>query len=257
MYAVPDIINPGRLAVVMPSKRKSSGPQGGITKRAKSDHVQLLRLKRSLVNLKQECYVENAVSATGVSSSGLNFTPMPVPAIVDTGPTRRIGDTIHLTRIDLRVLIVGTEQNILFTADQYNHVGMRLGFVKNPRGSGALLGVGASRVHLMDTGSGLTGDANLLMPPIGWDVRDQFSVLDEQTFAVAGLDTANPVYSTDHIKRLVKTYRFKTPKKITFNSITSAAASFETQLPQLLFISDSALAPNPTVSWSMRFYYDA
>lgn len=240
----------------MPSKRKNIGPQGGITKRGKSDHVQLLRLKRSLVNLKQECYVESAVGATAITASGLNYTPMPVPTITDTGPTRRIGDTIHLTRIDLRLVIVGATQNILFTADQYNHIGMRFGFVKNPRGSGGMLGVGASRVNLMDTG-GLSGDAALLMPPIGWDVRDQFSVLDEQTWAVSGLDTANPVYSTDHVKRLVKTYRFKTPKKITFNSTTSAAASFETQLPQLLFIADSVLAPNPTVAYSARFYYDA
>ena len=239
-------------------KRRYSGPQGGIVKRAASDHQKIVRLQRSLLSHRQTGYADNYISNTAVSTGGSNVYPLLyVPTNTDTSAAyRRIGDTIGITKLTVQVQLTGGETGAVLTADFFNNIGMRIGIIKNPNGAVAPTGVGNSKVALMDTG-GTTNYGMYLLPPLGFDVKDDFRVLAEKTFTVAGLDTAvNSTYVKDHTATYRRTFRFKTPLKVEFNSTANAITSFEKNCPVIMFSSDSSIAPNPQFSWWCRAEYD-
>lgn len=94
------------------------------------------------------------------------------------------------------------------------------------------------------------------MPPVGFDLRPDLSIVQEKVFNLAGLDTSaiGVVNVKEHTATFHRRYKFN--KRVIFNSTVNASTSIEKGLLCLGFTGDSAASPSPTYSYQARIYYD-
>jgi hypothetical protein len=194
---------------------------------------------------------------TPLTTAGQIYSVIAVPTTADVAAfARRIGDAITVTGLELSVVIRGAETGTLLVADSYNNVGMRLAWVNNPNGAGLPSGVANSKNAFFDTGGYSVSDAVALLPPLGFDIRPDVTVVQDKIFTVSGLDTSalGVVNVKDHTASYHRKFKFN--KRVIFNSTTNASTATEKGLLVLAFIGDSTVTPSPLVSWHARVFYD-
>ena len=261
---VQDLVFPERtVRIPMPSfskKRSASSAgltSGGVAKVVVRDHKTIAKLTRQIGQLRNRAYFDVSQAATALTNAGQLYSLVYVPSTADVSAAyRRIGDAITVTGFALSVIVRGSEDGAIISADAYNNVGMRLCWIRNPNGQGlpsTIVGNGKS--VFFDNG-GFTSDAGLLLPPLGFDLKDDVTIIQEKVITVAGLNTSATSVSNvkDHVIAFHKNY--KVNKQIMFNSTSNVPASVEKNLLCLGFTGDSGITPYPYVSWTVRVYYD-
>lgn len=246
----------------MPGSKKRSASaagfvRGGVAKVVVRDHKKIVKMSRQLGQLRNRAYFDVTQASTALTNAGQLVSLVYVPSTADVSAAyRRIGDAITVTGLSLSVVIRGSEDGAIIAADSYNNVGMRLCWIKNPNGQGLPSAVVASgRTAFFDNG-GYSADAGLLLPPLGFDLKDDVTIIQEKVITVSGLNTSAASVSNvkDHVVAFHKNYKFN--KQIIFNSTSNVPASIEKNLLCIGFTGDSGITPYPFVSFAARVYYD-
>lgn len=191
---------------------------------------------------------------TTVNTGGLVARLLSVPA-QGNGINNRQGDTVYIKTILIGVVVQGGETNVLLTADFYNNLNLKFFGIKQQNNLATL----PTCVNGADTvfdDAVWSGNVQQLAP-YGFDLEPKI-IHHRQFFPrVTGLDTAvNTTYVKEQTWMKVFTIHFKGQgKRVDFNNSADVVGSFSSYCPCVAVVSDSAVAPNPTITLASRVYF--
>jgi len=174
-----------------------------------------------------------------MSSSGLLQTfPAHADPIYENAVGVRLRQTLHLKFIEFDAEFVGSQSNTIVASDLYNNM----------------------RIAVFRTGETYqSANLNYVTSILSTDIRDVQKVYYDEVIPLPSVafDTANNT-NVPNVK--IRSIRIPINLKLSFfsSNASGAGAAWETRESDLVInvVSDSAVAPNPTIQFNSRLWFE-